>query len=96
MRTQPVILAAIALLVGYGAALGQTQTPRGDSPPELSSNPEAHPQSATPNRPPASALPDANKPSPETTGQIPATSEKMDPGMDTAGGPKTAPGEEKK
>jgi hypothetical protein len=41
-------------------------------------------------------MPDANKPSPETTGQIPATSEKMEPGMDTAGGPKTAPGEEKK
>jgi hypothetical protein len=96
MRTQPVILAAVALLVASGAALGQTQAPRGDSPPALSSNPEAHPQSATPDRPPASTMPDANKPSPETTGQIPATSEKMEPGMDTAGGPKTAPGEEKK
>jgi hypothetical protein len=41
-------------------------------------------------------MPDANKPSPETTGQAPANSEKMEPGMDTVGGPKTAPGEEKK
>ena len=55
---------------------------------------ETHPQSATPDRPPATAMPDANKPSPETTGQTPAGSEKMEPGRDTVGGPKT-PGEEK-
>jgi hypothetical protein len=96
MRIQAVILAAVAFLIGSGAALGQTQTPRGDSPPALSSNPQGHPQSATPDRPPASTMPDANKPSPETTGQTPAASQKMEPGMDTVGGPKTAPGEEKK
>jgi hypothetical protein len=41
-------------------------------------------------------MPDANKPSPEATGQAPAASEKMEPGMDTVSGAKTAPGEEKK
>jgi hypothetical protein len=96
MRTQLVILAAAALLFGSGATLAQKQSPAGDSPPALSSHPGAHPQSATPDRPPAAAMPDANKPSPETTGQAPAVSEKMEPGMDTVGGPKTAPGEEKK
>jgi hypothetical protein len=97
MKTQSVILAAAVLLVGSGGALAQNQTPRAyDGSPVISSHPEAHPQSATPDRPPAAAMPDANKPSPETTGQAPANSEKMEPGMDTVGGPKTAPGEEKK
>jgi hypothetical protein len=94
MRTQLVILSAAALLLGSGAVLAQKQTPAGESPPALSSHPEAHPQSATPDRPPAAAMPDANKPSPEATGQAPAASEKME--MDTVGGAKTAPGEEKK
>jgi hypothetical protein len=96
MRTQLVILSAAALLLGSGAVLGQKQTPAGESPPALSSHPEAHPQSATPDRSPAAAMPDANKPSPEATGQAPAASEKMEPGMDTVSGAKTAPGEEKK
>jgi hypothetical protein len=96
MRTQLVISAAAALLIGSGAAVAQKQTPREASPPAVSSHPETHPQSTTPDRPPATAMPDANKPSPETTGQTPAGSEKMEPGMDTAGGAKTAPGEEKK
>ena len=91
MRTQPIILAAVAILVG-GAALGQAQTPRGDSPPALSSNPEAHPQSVTPDRPPASTMPDANKRSPETTGQTPAMSEKMEPGWTLRAGPRPLPG----
>ena len=91
MRTQPVILAAVALLVASGSAPGQTQTPRGDSPPALSSNPEAHPQSATPDRPPASTMPDANKRSPETTGQTPAMSEKMEPGWTLRAGRRPHP-----
>ena len=95
MRTQLVISAAAALLIGSGAAVAQNQTPRDTSPPAVSSHPETHPQSATPDRPPATAMPDANKPSAETTGQTPAGSEKMEPGKDTAGGPKTGPGEEK-
>jgi hypothetical protein len=91
------MLAAAALLVGSGGALAQKQTPRAyDGSPAISSHPEAHPQSATPGRPPAATIPDANKPSPEATGQAAASSEKMEPGMDTVGGPKTAPGEEKK
>jgi hypothetical protein len=78
MRRQLVILAAAALIMGSGAALAQTQTPRGNdtSGAPTSSYPGAHPQSTTPDRPPAA-------------------SEKM-PGMDTAGGSKTAPGEENK
>jgi hypothetical protein len=52
-------------------------------------------QHGTPDRPLAT-MPDANAPSPETTGQAPAKSEKMEPEMDAVGGAKTAPGEEKK
>jgi hypothetical protein len=98
MRRQLVILAAAALLMGSGAALAQTQTPRGNdtSGAPTSSYPGVHPQSTTPDRPPAAAIPEANKPSPESIGQAPAASEKMEPGMDTAGGAKTAPGEENK
>jgi hypothetical protein len=98
MKTQVVILAVAALLVGSGAALAQKQTPgqHDRSGASTSSHPEMHPQSATPDRPPAAAMPKANAPSPETTGQAPASSEKMDPGMDSVGGPKTPPGEEKK
>jgi hypothetical protein len=95
MRTKLVILATAAL-AGSGVALGQTQTPREASPPAVGSHPETHPQSTTPDRPQAAVMPDANKPSPETIGQTPAASEKMEPGMDTVGGPKSAPGEEKK
>jgi hypothetical protein len=97
MRTQLIILAAAALL-GSGAALAQKQTPSGNdtSGAPTSSYPGAHPQSTTPDRPPATAMPEANNPSPESIGQAPAASEKMEPGMDTTGGPKTAPGEEKK
>ena len=96
MRTQLVILAVAAPLIGPGPAVAQKQAPREANPPALSSHPETHPQSMTPDRPSATALPNANKPSPETTGQTPAGSEKMEPGGDSAGGAKTAPGEEKK
>jgi hypothetical protein len=98
MKTQLMILAAAALLVGSGEALAQKQTPReyDSSGPAVSSHPEAHPQSTTPDRPPAATMPDANKPSPETAGQAPASSEKMEPGMDTVGEPKITSGEEKK
>src|SRR5215831_3059875 len=97
MKTQLVVLAAATLLVGSGAALAQKQTPGSHdrSGASTSSHPGMHPQSATPDRP-AAVMPDVNKTSPETTGQAPSTSEKMDPGMDSVGGPKTPPGEEKK
>jgi hypothetical protein len=92
MKTQVVISAAVALLVGSGAALAQKQTPKQhDSSPAPTTS-----QGATPDRPPAATMPKANAPSPETTGQAPSASEKMDPGMDSVGGPKTPPGEEKK
>jgi hypothetical protein len=41
-------------------------------------------------------MPDANTPDPASTGQAPATSEKMQPEMDSVGGPKSPPGVEKK
>ena len=85
MRTQLLILAA--LFVGCGPGLAQQQTPNNSS-----GAPSAtHPQTATPDRPPATAMPEANRPTAETTGQAPAASEKMEPGMDTPAGPKTAP-----
>jgi hypothetical protein len=92
MKTQLVVSAVVALLVGAGAALAQKQTPRQHD----SSSAPATSERATPDRPPAAAMPKANTPSSETTGQAPSASEKMDPGMDSVGGPKTPPGEEKK
>jgi hypothetical protein len=53
-------------------------------------------QHGTPDRPLAATMPDANAPSPETTGQASAKSEKMEPEMDAVGEAKTAPGGEKK
>ena len=98
MKTQLMISVAVGLLVGSGGALAQNQTPRGydSSGPPVSSNPEAHRQSTTPDRPAAAAMPDANKSSSGTTDQAPARSEKMEPGMDNVGRAKTAPGEEKR
>jgi hypothetical protein len=89
MKMLVVISAAVALLVGSGAALAQKQTPK-----QHDSSPA--PTTSRPDRPPVAAMPKANAPSPETTGQAPSASEKMDPGMDSVGGPKTPPGEEKK
>jgi hypothetical protein len=93
MRQQLVILAVAGLLVSSGVAFAQTQTPKqyDDSPGAPTAS-----QSTTPDRPPAATMPDTNVPSPEKTGQAPAASEKMEPGMDSVGGPKSPPGEEKK
>ena len=52
MRTQLVMSSAAALLIGSGAAVAQKQTPRETSPPAVSSHPETHPQSMTPDRAP--------------------------------------------
>src|SRR5207247_3468921 len=92
MKTQVVISAAVALLLSVGVAAAQKQVPKQHD----SSPAPATSERATPDRPPASTMPKANAPSPETTGQAPSASEKMDPGMDSVGGPKTPPGEEKK
>jgi hypothetical protein len=89
MKMLVVISAAVALLLSVGVASAQKQTPR-----QHDSSPA--PTTSEPDRPPAAAMPKANAPSPETTGQAPSASEKMDPGMDSVGGPKTPPGEEKK
>jgi hypothetical protein len=99
MRTQLVISTAAALLlVGSGAGLAQKQTPRqpDNSGAPTGSYRETHPQSMTPDRPPAATMPRANAPSPETTGQTPSTSEKMHPAMDSVGAPKMTPSEDGK
>jgi len=41
-------------------------------------------------------MPEANAPDPATTGQAPATSEKMQPEMDSVGGSKSPAGAERK
>jgi hypothetical protein len=53
---------------------------------------EAERRIARPPRP----MPEANAPDPATTGQAPTISEKMQPEMDSVGGPKSRAGEEKK
>jgi hypothetical protein len=98
MKNQSLLFAA-ALLASAGAA--SAQVPSQDVPNaanSTSSPPAASDASKTgrTDRPPAMAMPDANAPSAEATGQTRATSEKMEPEMDSVGAGKTAPGEEKK
>ncbi len=64
MRKQSVVLVAAALLVSSGVASAQKQTPQQY---DKSSAPTAL-QSTTPDKPPATTLPEVNTPAPETTG----------------------------
>jgi hypothetical protein len=96
MKNQSLLFAA-ALLASAGAA--SAQVPSQDVP--NAANPTSSPPAASDaskigrtDRPPD--MPDANAPSAEATGQTRATSEKMEPEMDSVGAGKTAPGEEKK
>jgi hypothetical protein len=91
VRKQLGVLAA-ALLVSSGAASAQQHTPQQYE----SSGPRMASQSTTPDRPPAATMPESNAPFPQTTGDAPAASEKIDPEMDSVGGQRPAPGEEKK
>jgi len=96
MKKQSIILTTITLLLSVASA----QTPARDLP--AAANPNAagpapnNARTGTPDRPPAASLPDASAPDPTITGQAPASSEKMQPEMDSVGGGKTAPGAEKK
>jgi hypothetical protein len=92
-------LFAAVLLLTTGAA--SAQVPSQDVP--NAANPTASPPAASDDsktgrtdRPPAAAMPDTNAPAAEVTGQTRATSEKMEPEMDSVGAGKTAPGAEKK
>jgi hypothetical protein len=96
MKTQFSLFAAV-LLATAGAA--SAQIPSQDLP--NAANPTSSPPAASDdsktgktNRPPAAAMPDTN--APEATGQTRATSEKMEPEMDSVGAGTTAPGAEKK
>jgi hypothetical protein len=96
MNDRCTILAIATLLISSGVA--SAQTPARDLPD--AANPSAagpapnNARAGTADRPPSSATtPDANAP---IAGQNPAGSEKMQPEMDSVGGGKTAPGEEKK
>jgi hypothetical protein len=64
MRKQSVMLAAAALLVSSGVTSAQKQTPQQY---DKSSAPTGL-QSTTPDKPPATTLPEVNTPAPETTG----------------------------
>jgi hypothetical protein len=95
MKDRCIILATATLLISNGIA--SAQTPARDLPD--AANPSAagpapnNASTETADWPPSSAtMPDATAP----IAQNPAGSEKMQPEMDSVGGGKTAPGEEKK
>jgi len=98
MKMTLCIAAGAVFLASFGFASGQV--PSRDFPD--AANPTAappaanSPRSGTPDRAPAATLPKANAPDPATTGQAPSISEKMQPEMDSVGGPKSQAGEEKK
>ena len=95
---KPLCIARALFFASFGLASGQV--PSLDFPD--AANPTAappaalSPRSGTPDRPPATSMPEANAPDPATTGQAPTISEKMQPEMDSVGGPKSEAGEEKK
>jgi hypothetical protein len=98
MKNQFSLFAAL-LFAAAGAA--SAQVPSQDVP--NAANPTSSPPAASDEsktgrtgRLPAAAIPDTNAPSAEVTGQTRATSEKMEPEMDSVGAGKTAPGAEKK
>src|SRR4051794_29946483 len=98
MKNRCIILTTITLLLS--GAIASAQTPAQDLPD--AANPNAagpapnNARTGTPDRPPGASLPDASAPDPTMTGQAPASSEKMQPKMDSVGGGKTAPGAERK
>jgi hypothetical protein len=91
---------AIAALFIISGSVASAQVPTRDFPD--AANPSAappaanNPRTGTPDRPPAAIMPEANAPDPATTGQAPVTSEKMQPEMDSVGGPKSPAGAERK
>jgi hypothetical protein len=103
LRMEPVLeepderVAALFIISG---GIASAQAPTRDFP--AAANPTAappaanNPRTGTPDRPPAATMPEANAPDPATTGQAPATSEKMQPEMDSVGGPKSPAGAERK
>ena len=98
MKMPLCIVPGAVFLACFGFASGQV--PSRDFPD--AANPTAappaanSPRSGTPDRLPATTMPEANAPDPAITGQAPSISEKMQPEMDSVGGPKSAAGEEKK
>lgn len=98
MKKPLCIVAGAVFFASFGFASGQV--PSRDFPD--AANPTAappaalSPRSGTPDRLPAATMPEANAPDPATTGQAPTISEKMQPEMDSVGGPKSRAGEEKK
>ena len=94
MKNRCIILTTTTLLLS--GAIASAQTPARDLPDAANPNAAGPAPTGTPDRPPAASLPDASAPDPTITGQAPASSEKMQPEMDSVGGGKTAPGAEKK
>jgi hypothetical protein len=98
MMKPSVVFAVAALFISGGIASAQAPTRDFPDAANPTATPPAanNPRTGTPDRPPAATMPDANTPDPATTGQAPVTSEKMQPEMDSVGGPKSPPGAEKK
>jgi hypothetical protein len=98
MKNQFSLVAGAALLFTSGLASAQAPSHDFPSAANPTSTPPAanSPRTGTPDRPPAATMPDANAADPATTGQAPAASKKMQPEMDSVGGPKSPPGAEKK
>src|SRR3954469_6938429 len=98
MKQSAVFAVAAQFIISGGIA--SAQAPTRDFP--AAANPTAappaanNPRTGTPDRPPAATMPEANAPDPATTGQAPATSEKMQPEIDSVGGPKSPAGAERK
>ena len=90
---------AVAALFIISGGIASAQAPTRDFP--AAANPTAappaanNPRTGTPDRPPAATMPEANAPDP-ASGQARATSEKMQPEMDSVGGPKSPAGAERK
>ena len=97
MMKQSTVFAVAALFSG---GIASAQAPTRDFPAGANPTPAppaaTNPRTGTPDRPPAATMPEANAPDQATTGQAPATSKKMQPEMDSVGGPKPLPGAEKK
>ena len=97
MKQQISLVAGTAFLIS--ASLASAQAPSRDFPTatDPDSTPAAiSPRTGTTDRSPAPTLPGLGTADPIATGQAPSISEKVQPEMDSVGGPKPPPGSEKK
>ena len=98
MKQQISLVAGTAFLIS--ASLASAQAPSRDFPtatdPDSTPPAAISPRTGTTDRSPAPTLPELGTADPIATGQAPSISEKVQPEMDSVGGPKPPPGSEKK